>query len=117
MYSDASSACTWDKDDSSRMPNSLQTPTNTREYLPSYDWTGHGFRGGILVRIDNACGAFVGVLNMSAYAERHGIDTSHVNKSAPYELELVGWRHFLADGQESGLEIAICQVWSWQKGA
>lgn len=72
--------------------------------------TGTGFDEGRLVRIDNECGAFVGCVDMAAYASRHEVDTSGANREPPFEPALFGWNHFVEEGMDSGLEIPITQV-------
>ncbi|CAN0447074.1 unnamed protein product [Pylaiella littoralis] len=69
-----------------------------------------GFLDGKLVRIDNKLGAFVGVVDMSAYMDKHGIDDRAVGKKGPFEKPLVGFKHYVETGTDEGLDIAITQV-------
>lgn len=65
---------------------------------------------GRLTRIDNQFGAFVGVVDMSAYMDKHDIAADAVGKKAPFEKPLVGFKHYVEQGADEGLEIAITHV-------
>lgn len=62
------------------------------------------------MRIDNEFGAFVGVLDMSAYMDKHEIDDGAVGRKNPFEKPLVGFKHYVETGSDEGLDIAITQV-------
>ena len=46
---------------------------------------------------------------MSAYVDRHEVDTSAVGKKKPFEKVMVGFRHYVNEGRSDSLEIAITQ--------
>ncbi|CAM9934281.1 unnamed protein product [Ectocarpus sp. 8 AP-2014] len=69
-----------------------------------------GFSEGRLVRIDNNFGAFVGVVDMSAYMDKHDINASAVGKRSPFEKPLIGFKHYVETGCDEGLDIAITHV-------
>lgn len=62
------------------------------------------------MRIDNELGAFVGVVDMSAYMDKHDIDADTIGKKAPFEKPLIGFKHYVEHGNDEGLDIAITQV-------
>lgn len=52
----------------------------------------------------------MGVVDMSAYMDKHDIDTDAAGKKAPFEKPLIGFKHFVEHGTDEGLDIAITQV-------
>lgn len=75
-----------------------------------------GFLEGRLARIDNQFGAFVGVVDMSAYMDKHDIADDAVGKKAPFEKPLIGFKHYVERGADEDLEIAITQVMPFGDG-
>lgn len=60
--------------------------------------------------MNNECGSFVGLLDLKAYVDKYEVDISGVNKRPPFELELIGWKHFVSEGKDAGLHIPITRV-------
>lgn len=72
--------------------------------------TGGGFDEGRLIRIDNDCGAFVGIPDFVEVARTNEVDVSEKLEEAPYEPQLVGLKVFTEEGKDAEQEIIITQV-------